>query len=158
MAALDQASLDFRVKYVACLGLALDAPSLGLIAYVLLDNKGVLDENHALVEAELLVGAVVVRKEMEHSVEHTSHFVNLVALVHSLICLIDQVQEAPEGNEAVALHDFPEARGVGDKVVAGFLPVALILWLAHALLRRKPQAEEWLQLRDTDRLEIVGII
>ena len=64
--------------------------------------------NHALVDAELLAGAVVAVKEREYSVEHGPDFVNLVGLVHGLVRLIDQVQEAPEGNEAVAFHDFPE--------------------------------------------------
>ena len=50
-------------------------------------------------------------KKMEHSVEHGPHFVNLVRLVQGLICLIDQVQEAPEGDEAVAHYGFPETRG-----------------------------------------------
>ena len=36
-------------------------------------------------------------KEREHSVEHGPDFVNLVGLVHGLVLLIDQVQEAPEG-------------------------------------------------------------
>ena len=58
---LDQACVE--VKNVAHLGLtqqeALDAPSDWLVAYVLLDGKAVLGGNHALVEAELLVGAVV---------------------------------------------------------------------------------------------------
>ena len=94
-----------------------------LVAYVLLDGKAVLGGNHALVEAELLSGAVVAAKEREHSVEHGPHFVNLVQLVHGLICLIDQVQKAPEGDEAVTFHDFPESRGACNKVVAGPLPV-----------------------------------
>ena len=55
--------------------------------------------------------AVVAAKEKKHSFEHGTHFVNLVELVHGLFCLIDQVQEAPEGDEAVMLHDFPETRG-----------------------------------------------
>ena len=85
-----------------------------------------------MVEAELLAGAVVAAKEREHSVEHGPDFVHLVGLVHGLVHLIDQVQEAPEGDEAVAFHDFPEAGGVRDKVVAGPLPVALIPQLDHA--------------------------
>ena len=36
----------------------------------------------------------------EHSVEHGPDFVNLVGLVQGL---------APEGDEAVSFHDFPEA-------------------------------------------------
>ena len=64
------------------------------------------------------MGAVVAAKEREHSVDHVPDFVSLVELVHCLVCLIDQVQEAPEGDEAVTFHDFPEARGVHDKVVA----------------------------------------
>ena len=74
----------------------------------LLDGEAVLGGNHALVEAELLAGAVVAVKEMEHSVEHGPHFVNLAGLVHGLVRLIDQVQEAPECDEAVTFHDFPE--------------------------------------------------
>ena len=110
-----QAGVDFCVEDVSCLGLAqqeaLDAPSDQLVMYVQLDGNAVLDGNHALVKAKLLVGAVLVVKEMEHSVEHGPHFVNLVRLVQGLICLIDQVQEAPEGDEAVVHSGFPETRG-----------------------------------------------
>ena len=100
--------VDFCVEDVACLGLAqqegLNVPSYRLVvAYVLLDGKAVLGGNHALVEAEFLVGAVVAAKEREHSVELGPYFVNLVSSVHSLVCLIDQVQESPEGDETVAL-------------------------------------------------------
>ena len=67
MAVIDPARVDFCVENVACLGLAqqeaLDAPSDRLVTYVLLDGKAVLGGNHALVEAELLVGAVVAAKE-----------------------------------------------------------------------------------------------
>ena len=118
----------------------------------------VLGGNHALVEAELLVGAVVVAKEREHSVEHGPDFVNLVGLVHGLLRLIDQVQEAPEGDEAVAFHDFPETGGVRDEVVAGPLPVALIPGLDNALRPRKPKAEECFQLGDSDGLKILGVV
>ena len=52
-----------RVENVARLGLAqqeaLDALSDQLVANVLLDGEAVLGGNHALVEAELLAGAVV---------------------------------------------------------------------------------------------------
>ena len=48
------------------------------------------------------------------------------------------MQEAPEGDEAVAFHDFPETGGVRNEVVAGPLPVALILGLDNALLHLKP--------------------
>ena len=112
---------------------ALDAPSDWLVGYVLLDGKAILGGNHALIEAELLASAVVSEKEREHSVEHRPHFVNLDGLVHSLVRLIEQVQEAPEGDEAVLFHDFPESGGGGNKVVAGPLPVALIPRLDHAL-------------------------
>ena len=118
--------------------------------YVLLDGEAVLGGNHALVEAELLAGAVVAEKEREHSVQHGPDFVNLVGLVHG------QVQEAPEGDEAVAFYDFPETGGVPNEVVAGPLSVALILGLANALLHLKPKAEECFQLRDSDRLKILG--
>ena len=137
MAVLDPAGVDFCVENGACLGLtqqeALDAPSDRLIAYVLLHGAALLGGNHALVKAELLVGAVVAAKEREHSVEHGPHFVNLVGLVYGLICLIDQVQETPEGDEVVTFHDFPESGGACDKVVAGPLPVALIPRLDHTL-------------------------
>ena len=93
MAVLDPARVDFCVENVACLGLAqqeaLDAPSDRLVAYVLLDGEAVLGGNHALVEAELLVGAVVAAKERVHSVEHGPDFVYLVGLVHGLVLLID---------------------------------------------------------------------
>ena len=63
MAVLDPARVDFCVENVARLGLAqqeaLDAPSDRLVAYVLLDGEAVLGGNHALIEAELLAGAVV---------------------------------------------------------------------------------------------------
>ena len=78
----------------------------------------VLRGNHALIKAEFLAGAVVAAKERKHSVEHGPHFVNLVGLVHGLVRLTDQVQEAPEGDEAVTFHDFPESGGVHNKVVA----------------------------------------
>ena len=97
-------------------------------------------------------------KEREHSVEHGPDFVNLVRLVHGLVRLIDQVQEAPEGDEAVAFHDFPETGGVCDEVVGGFLPVALILGLDHALLHLKPKAEECFQLEDSVGLKILGLV
>ena len=90
---------------------ALDTPSVLLVAYVLLDGQAVLGGNHALVKAEFLAGAVVSEEEREKSVKHGPLFVNLVRLVHNFICLIDLVQEAPEGNEVVVLHDFPEIRG-----------------------------------------------
>ena len=67
--------------------------------------------NHALIEDELLAGVVVVAKE-----RHVSHFVNLVGLVHAFLCLNDQVQAAPEGNEVVT---FPETKIAQDKIVAG---------------------------------------
>ena len=67
VAVLDPARLDFCVENVAHLGLAqqeaLDAPSDRLVVYVLLDGNAVLGGNHALVEAELLAGAVVAAKE-----------------------------------------------------------------------------------------------
>ena len=114
--------------------------------YVLFDLRGSFWWDYALIEAKLLTGTVVVVKKREHSVEHGPHFVNLIRLVHSFVCLINHVQEAPEGNEAIAFHDFPETGGASDKVVAGPLPVALIPWLDQALLHLKPQAEECLQL------------
>ena len=117
MSALDLAHVDFCIKNVAHLGLAqqkaFDAPSDRLVAYVLLDGEGVLGGNHALFKAELLVGAVVAAKEREYSVNHGPHFVNLVVLAHGLVHLIDQVQEAPESNRAVVIHDFPESKGGG---------------------------------------------
>ena len=110
MAVPDPARVDFCVENVARLGLAqqeaLDAPSDRLVAYVLLAGEAVLGGNHALVEAELLAGAAVSAKERDHSVEHGPDFVNLVRLVHDLVL------EAPEGDEAVAFHDFPETGGV----------------------------------------------
>ena len=116
MAVPDPAHVDFCVENVARLGLthqeALDAPSDWLVAYVLLDGEAVLRGNHALVEAGLLAWAVIAAKEREHSVEHGPDFVNLVGLVHGLVRLVDQVQEAPEGDEAVAFHDFPETGSV----------------------------------------------
>ena len=66
------------------------------------------------------------------------------------------MQEAPEGEEAVAFHDFPETGGVSDEVVAGPLPVALIPGLDHALLHLEPKAEECFQLGDSDGLKILG--
>ena len=88
MAALDPACVDFCVENVARLGLAqqeaLDAPSVRLVTYVLLDGEAVFGGNHALVEAELLAGAVVVAKESEHSVKHGPDFVNLVGLSTAL--------------------------------------------------------------------------
>ena len=93
MAVPDPARVDFCVENVARLGLAqqeaLDAPSDRLVAYVLLDGEVVLGGNHALVEAELLAGAVVAAKEREHSVEHKPDFVYLVGLLHGLDRLID---------------------------------------------------------------------
>ena len=68
------------------------------------------------------------------------------------------MQEAPEGDEAVAFHDFPETGGVCDEVVAGLLPVALIPGLDHALLHLKPKAEECFQLGRSDGLKILGIV
>ena len=106
----------------------------------------VLGGKHALIEAELLVGAIVAAKEREHSVENGPEIVNLVGLVHGFVRLIDQVQEGPESDEVVAFDDFPETRGVCDKVVARPLPVALIPRLDYALLHLKPQAEECFQL------------
>ena len=147
---------------VARLGLAqqkaLDAPSDWLVAYLLLDGKVVLGGIHALVEAELLAGAVVAAKEREHSVEHGPDFVNLVGLVHDLVRLIDQVQEAPEGDKVVTFHDFPETVGVRDEVVAGPLPVALIPLLDNALLHLKLKAEKCFQLGDSDGLKILGVV
>ena len=63
------------------------------------------------------------------------------------------MQESPEGDEAVVFHDFPEAGGVLDKVVAGPLPLALIPRLDHKLLHLKPQAKECFQLGDSDGLK-----
>ena len=158
----DPARVDFCIENVARLGLAqqeaLDAPSDRLVAYVLLDGEAVLGGNHALVQAELLAGAVVAAEEREHSVEHGPDFVNLVGLVHGLVRLIDQVQEAPEGDEAVAFHDFPETGGVCDEVVAGPLPVALIPGLDNALLHLEPKAEECFQLGDSDGPKIPGVV
>ena len=72
MAVPDPACVDFCVENVARLGLAqqeaLDAPSDRLVAYVLLDGEAVFGGNHALVQAELLAGAVVAAEEREHSV------------------------------------------------------------------------------------------
>ena len=162
MAVPDPARVHFCVENVASLGLAqqeaVDAPSDRLVAYVLLDGEAVLGGNHALVESELLAGPVVVTKEREHSVEHGPDFVNLVGLVHGLVRLIDQVQEAPECDEAVAFHDFPESGGVRDEVVAGPLPVALIQGLDNALLHLQPKAEECFQLGDSDGLKILGVV
>ena len=137
---------------------ALDALSDRLVGYVLLDGEVVLGGNHALVEAELLAGAVVAAKETEHFVEHGPDFVNLIGLVHGLVHLIDKVQEAPERDEAVTFHDFPETGGVHDEVAAGPLPVALIPGLDNALLYLKPKAEECFQLGDSDGLKILGVI
>ena len=75
---------------------------------LLMPHLTVLSRMYCLMARRLLVGAVVVVKEREHSVEHGHHFVNFVRLVHSLFCLIDQVQKAPKGDEAVAFNDFPE--------------------------------------------------
>ena len=127
-----------------------------LVVYVLLDGEAILGWNHALIESELLAGAVVAATESEHSVEHGPDFVNLVGFVHGR--LFDQVQEAPEGDKAVAFHDFPETGGVHDKVVAGPLPVALISWLDHELLHLKPKAKECFQLGDSDGLKILGVV
>ena len=91
-------------------------------------------------------------------IEHGPDFVNLVGLVHGLVRLFDQVQEAPEGDEAVAFHDFPETGGVRDEVVAGPLQGALIPGLDQALLYLKPKAEESFQLWDSDRLKILGVV
>ena len=68
------------------------------------------------------------------------------------------MQEAPEGDEAVAFHDFPETGGVKDEVVAGPLPVALIPGLDNAFLNLKPKAEECFQLGDSDGLKILGVV
>ena len=122
----------------------------------MLDGEAVLGGNHALVEAELLVGAIVAAKEREHSVKHGPDFVNLVGLVHGLVRLIDQVHEAPEGDEAVAFHDFPETGGVRDEVVAGHLPVALMPGLDNALLHLKPKAEECFQLGTATGLKFLA--
>ena len=94
--------------------------------YVLLDGEAVLGRNHAIIEADLFAGGVEAAKERKHSVEHGPYFVNLVGLFHRLIRLIEQGQEPPEGDEAVAFHDFPAAGGVCNKVVASPLPVVLI--------------------------------
>ena len=88
----------------------------------------------------MLALAIVAAKEREHSDEQRLEFVNLVGLVHRLVRLINQVQEAPEGDEAVAFHNFPETGGVRYEVVAGPLPVALIPGLDNALLHLKPKA------------------
>ena len=72
----------------------------------------------------MLSGAVVAVKEREHSVERGSYFVNIVGLVHLFICLIDQVQEAPEGDEVVSFHDFPETGGAHEKVESSSHTVA----------------------------------
>ena len=150
------------VENIALLGLAqqeaLDAPSDWFVAYVLLDGEVVLRGNHALDEAELLTGAVIAAKERKHFVEHGPDFVNLVGLVYGLVRLVDQVQQTPEGDEAVTFHDFPETWGVLDEVVAGPLPVALIQRLDHTLLHLKPKAEECFQLWDSDGLKILGIV
>ena len=97
-------------------------------------------------------------KERENSVKHGPYFVNLLGLVHGLVCLIDQVQEALEANEVIVLYDFHKMRSAHDEVVASPLPVALIPQLDHTLLHLKRKAEECLQLKDTDRLEILGIL
>ena len=89
---------------------------------------------------------------------HGPHFVNLVGLVHGLVRLIDQVQEAPKGDEAVAFHYFPDSGGACNKVVGGPLPVALISRLDHALLHLKPQAQECFQLWDRNGLEVLGVV
>ena len=104
---LPPAGADFYIEEVACLGLAqqeaLDAPSDQLVMYVLLEV--VLGGNHALIEADLLKGVAVERKEREHSVEHGPYFVNLVGLAHGFLCLLEQVQEAPEVDEVVTLYE-----------------------------------------------------
>ena len=105
-----------------------------------------------------MAGGVIAAKEREHSVKHGPDFVNLVGLVHGLVRLVDQVQETPEGAEAVTFHDFPETGIVRDEVVAGPLTVALILWLDHALLYLKPKAEECFQFGDSDGLKILGVV
>ena len=162
MAVLDPACVDFCVENVAHLGLAqqeaLDAPSDRLVVYVLLNGEAVPGGNHALVEAELLVWAVEAAKEREHSVEHGPHLVNLVGLVHVLILLIDQVQEAPDSDEEAEFHDSPESGGVCDKVVGGPLSVALIPRLDHAHLNLKPQAKECFQPRDNDGLGLLDLL
>ena len=89
---------DFCVQDLTCLCL----PQQEALDVLLDDDDAVLGGNHALVEAELLAGAVVVAKEKKHSV----HFANLVRLVHGLVCLTDQLQEAKEGDKVVPLHDF----------------------------------------------------
>ena len=48
--------------------------------------------------------------------------------------------------------------GVSDEVVASPLAVALISGLDNALLHLKPNAEECFQLRDCDRLKILGVV
>ena len=68
------------------------------------------------------------------------------------------MQEAPEGDEAVAFHDFPETGGVSNEVVTSPLPVALIPGLDHALLHLEPKAEECFQLGDSDWLKILGVV
>ena len=72
MVVLGLAHVHFCVENVAHLGLAqheaLDAPSDRLVAYLLLECKVVLGGNHALIEAELLAGAVVTAKKWKHSV------------------------------------------------------------------------------------------
>ena len=82
VAVLDLACVDYCIENEA-----LDALSDRLVSYVLLDGEAFLGLNYALIE--LFVGAVVVAKEREHSVEHGFHFVILVGLVHSLFRLID---------------------------------------------------------------------
>ena len=142
MEVLCPAYVDFCVKYVACLGLTkqetLDVTSDQLFAYLLLDGKVGFGG-----EAELLAGAVVAAKERENFIQHGSHFVNLVGLVHGLICLIDQVQEVPEGDEAVTFHDFPETGGHSIKLWPTLCPLP---WLDHTLLHLKPQTEECFSL------------
>ena len=39
-----------------------------------------------------------------------------------------------------------------------YLPVAIITWLDHAFLHMKPKVKECHQLRDTDKLKILGIV
>ena len=115
-----------------------------------------LPPTRIVVKLGVVQGPSEAARQVPWPVEHGPDFVNLVGLVHILVLLIDQLQEAPEGDEAVAFHDFPETGGVGDEVVAGPLPVALILGLDNALLHLKPKAEECFQLGDSDRLKILG--
>ena len=63
MTVLDPARVDFCVENVARLGLTQQEALDWLVEYVLLDGETVLGGNHALIEAKLLAGAVVVAKE-----------------------------------------------------------------------------------------------